>query len=100
MKIYDRSLTGAAGNTERSQETQGAGSAGRQSGAGRSSQSTDRVEFSSSLGSLSQAMASFGSNRASRVDALAALYRSGSFNPSSLDTSRALVSDALAGGAD
>jgi hypothetical protein len=100
MKIYDRSLTGATENTGRSQETQAVGSAGRQSGAGRSSEATDRVEFSSSLGSLSQALSSFGASRGSRVDTLADLYRSGNYSPSSLDTSRGMISDALSGGAD
>jgi hypothetical protein len=54
------------------------------------------VEFSSTLGRLSQALAVSGSERASRVQALAAQYQSGNYQPNSLATSRSIISEALA----
>ena len=100
MRIYDVNLTGSsAAESGRAQETQRSDRAGatRTAGAGGSG-SSDRVEFSSTLGRLSEAMSADGSARASRVQALAAQYQSGSYRPDSLATSKGMVSEALASG--
>jgi hypothetical protein len=57
------------------------------------------VELSGALGRLSQTLSSFHSERASRVQALAAQYQSGKYRPDSHATSRAIVASALADGA-
>ena len=56
----------------------------------------DRVELSSTLGRLSQAIGTYGNQRAERVHALAAQYQAGRFRPNSEVTSRAMVAEALA----
>jgi hypothetical protein len=47
---------------------------------------------------LSQTLANFHQDRASRVSALAAQYHSGTYRPDSAATSRAMVSEALSAG--
>jgi len=97
MKVYDRNSAGVAGpaagrtgeapKTDRLQ-TGGAG-ASTQGGAG------DRVEFSGTLGRLSEALSSQGSQRAAKVAALAQAYSTGNYRPNSAATSKAMVSEAL-----
>jgi anti-sigma28 factor (negative regulator of flagellin synthesis) len=101
MRIYDVNLTGSsAAESSRAQETQRSDRAGgtRTAGAGASG-SSDRVEFSSALSRLSQALSTDGSARAGRIQALAAQYQSGSYRTDSLATSKGIVADALAPGA-
>ncbi|MBZ5620887.1 MAG: flagellar biosynthesis anti-sigma factor FlgM [Acidobacteriia bacterium] len=100
MRIYDVNLTGtSAAESSRAQETPHSGRAGSaragEAGAGGTG---DRVELSNTLGRLSQAMSADGSARASRVQALAAEYQSGSYRPDSAATSRDMVAEALAAG--
>jgi hypothetical protein len=98
MKISDLNPGGAAASgTQRSQETQPAAHGGpsRASGAGFDS---DRVEFSGGLGSLSRALSSFHSDRAGRVQSLAAQYQNGTYRPDSAAISRGLVGEALGSG--
>jgi hypothetical protein len=57
----------------------------------------DRVEFSSALNHLAQAVSTYGQAHASKVQALAALYQSGGYRPDAMATSRSMVSEALAG---
>jgi hypothetical protein len=100
MRIYDVNLTGSsAAESGRAQETQRSdrGGGARTGGAGANG-SSDRVEFSSTLGRLSQAMAADGSSRASQVQALAAQYQAGKYQPDSLATSKGMVAEALAPG--
>jgi hypothetical protein len=100
MKINDSNMGGVpASGTQRTQETQQAdrtGSGGKigSGGAG------DRVEFSGTLGQLSRAVSAFQSDRSSRVQALATQYQSGAYRPDSAATSRAMISEALSGGAE
>jgi hypothetical protein len=56
------------------------------------------VELSSTMGSLSRAMAAYGLDREDQVGALTAQYRDGSYQPNSLGSSRGLISEALASG--
>lgn len=56
----------------------------------------DRVELSSTLGRLAQAIGTYATNRAERVQALAGQYQAGRFRPNSETTSRAIVADAVA----
>ena len=100
MKVYDNNLSGtSAAPTGRAQETQKTGSENARTGSVKpGSKSEDRVEFSSTLGSLSRAMAADGSSRANRVQALAAQYQSGNYRPDFLATSRGMVSEALSEG--
>ena len=99
MRIDDRNLTNVPAEPGRTQETQRAGREdGTRPGSGTASGGGDQVELSSTLGSLSRAMAAYGSDRQSQVAALAAQYQSGSYQPSSLATSRGMVSEAMAAG--
>ena len=98
MRVYDLNLTStSAAATGRAQETQRADqAASSRAGGSGTAASGDRVEFSSTLGRISQALAADGSDRASRVQALAAQYRSGQYQPDSMATSRGMISEALA----
>ena len=100
MRVYDQNLTGTSGaQAGRTQETQKADrTENARSGSAGSSGPVDRVEFSSAMGTLSRAMSAHESSRASHVQALAAQYQSGSYRPDSAATSRAMVSESLAGG--
>ena len=97
MRIQDRTTLGpSAAETGRAGETQktGQNTAGKTPLTG--SADGDRVELSSALGRLSQAISSYASQRAERIQALAGDYQAGRFRPNSLATSRALVGEALA----
>ena len=99
MRIDDRNLTSVPAESGRTQETQRYGREdGLRSSSGTASGGGDQVEFSSTLGSLSRAMAAYGSGREGQVAALAAQYNAGNYQPDSLATSRKMVSEALAGG--
>jgi len=97
MRVFNQNLSGAsaaeAGRASEPQRT------GRQDGTGsaEASPSGDRVELSNTLGSLSRALSSYSNDRASRVQQLAAQYQSGSYQPDSMATGRAMVAEALAG---
>jgi len=62
--------------------------------------SNDRVEFSGTLSRLSRTLTTFESSRASRVQALAANYQSGSYRPNAAATSKGLIADAMSAGLD
>jgi hypothetical protein len=100
MRIYDVNLTGSSAvESGRAQETQRSDRGGSaKPGAAGAGGAGDRVEFSGALGRLSQAIAADGSARASRVQALAGQYESGSYRPDSLATSKGVVAEALASG--
>jgi len=96
MKIYDQNPSGAAAaETRRAQDVQQSerGKTGRSAGGG--SSSSDRVELSGGLGRLSETLAAFQSDRAGRVQALAAEYQSGGYQPNSTATSRGMIGEAL-----
>jgi hypothetical protein len=100
MRVYDVNLTGAStaesGRTQETQKSDRAGT-GRAGGSGGGANG-DRVEFSSALGRLSQALAASESQRAGRVQALATQYQSGNYRPDSIATSKGMVSEGLAAG--
>jgi hypothetical protein len=100
MRVDDRNLTSLpAVESGRTQETQRPGREDSvRTGSAVASAGGDQVELSSTLGSLSQAMLAYGSDRGSLVSALAAQYGSGNYQPNSLGTSRGIVSEALAAG--
>jgi anti-sigma28 factor (negative regulator of flagellin synthesis) len=101
MKIYDSNTSGIpAGGAQRTQETQQAdrSSAGRSTTAG--SGNGDRVEFSGTLGRLSRVLSTFQADRSNRVQALAAQYQSGTYQPDSAATSRAIIAESLGGAAE
>jgi hypothetical protein len=96
MRIQDRTSLGpSAAETGRTAETQkpGRGSTG-QTGPANSSDG-DRIELSSALGRLSQAVVAYGTQRGDRVQALSVDYQAGRFRPDSQATSRAIVAEAL-----
>ena len=100
MRISNSDLTGAAGaESARAQELQ---KTGRGESASSSLQvnvqSGDRVEFSAGLGQLAHAISTYGANRATQVQNLAALYQGGGYRSDSAATSQAMVSDALSAG--
>jgi anti-sigma28 factor (negative regulator of flagellin synthesis) len=98
MRIYDVNLTGSsAAEAARAQEAQRTDRSSSSRSVGTNA-GGDSIEFSSSLGRLSQTMASYTSSRSSRVEALAAQFQSGTYRPDSAATSKGVVSEALATG--
>ena len=94
MKVNNSDLTGVgATGADRTQESQKPGSGGVN--ASKNSGGADSVNLSSTLGSLSRAMASLGASFSEKVQALATQYQSGAYSPDSAATSRGLISDAL-----
>jgi anti-sigma28 factor (negative regulator of flagellin synthesis) len=96
MRVNEHNTTGAsAAEAARAQETQriegGAGSRTSTSKSG-----GDRVELSSTSAKVSRAMAAHHSDRAAKVQELAAQYQSGKYRPDSAATSRGMVSEAMA----
>jgi anti-sigma28 factor (negative regulator of flagellin synthesis) len=81
--------TGRAPETQRSERDAAARSGTTQGNP------ADRVELSSTLGRLSQAIAAQSAQRAQRVEALTNLYQSGRYEPSSQATAGALIAEAL-----
>jgi hypothetical protein len=55
------------------------------------------VEFSHTLGRLSQALAKDTSSHAAKLQSLTASYQNGTYRPDSSAISRAMVGEALAG---
>ena len=97
MKVDNRNLTGATpAESGRTQET---GKSNRNqavpTGTAATDRTADRVELSSTLEALSRAMSALGSERANRVQALAAQYQSGGYHADSAATARGMVSEAL-----
>ncbi len=92
MKVTSQDLSqlGAAGASQTTETRSGASGSTASSNKGR-----DRVDFSSTLGSLSRAMTTDGSSRDSKVQALTAQYQSGSYSASSASVAGGMVSEAL-----
>jgi anti-sigma28 factor (negative regulator of flagellin synthesis) len=94
MKVSNQDLASlgatGAGSTQGTQKT-GSGSS---NAAGRGG-SSDRVDFSSTLGSLSRAMNSHESGREAKVQALASQYQSGKYTSDSAAISRGIISEAM-----
>jgi hypothetical protein len=96
MRIDDRNLTGATGESGRAQKTEKSKrSQGVPTGAAATDNTGDRVELSSTLEALARAMSAFGSERANRVQALSAQYQGGSHYANSAATAGSMVSEAL-----
>ena len=100
MRIYDQGL--AAGtqasqtaSTPESQRVERDSQSGTGNAASGATAGTDSVEFSSTLGRLSNALAAQGSAHSSRVEYLTAQYQSGNYRVNSYQTSRSMVSEAL-----
>ena len=100
MRVNDRNLQGtSAAETGRAQELQQTDRQGtRSTGSGKADGSSDRVELSGTLASLSRAMSVFDADRGSRVQTLAAQYQSGNYCANSAATSRGIISEALSAG--
>ena len=99
MRIQDRTSLGpAASQAGRPGETQKTGNenAGKTRATG--SADGDRVELSSALGRLAQAISTHTSQHADRVQALSTDYQNGRFRPNAQATSHAMVAEALAHG--
>jgi len=97
MKVLDTNLTGtsAAAASPTGSVSKQTGLTGAQAG---KPGSGDRVEFSGFAGRLGATLAAQSADRAARVTALARDYQAGRYQPDSLATSRALVSETLAAG--
>jgi anti-sigma28 factor (negative regulator of flagellin synthesis) len=97
MTVNDRNLTGTTpaepGQVQKTQKPNR--NQGVRPGTAITGKTGDRVELSSTLGTLSHAMSEFESERADRVQALTGQYRSGSYHPDSAATARSMVSEAL-----
>lgn len=95
MKVVDRNLdSGSPVESGRTHETQRAGTTTGGATTARAG-GGDQVEFSSTLGSLARAMSTLSTNHASKVQALAAQYRTGTYRADSLATSRTIIAHAL-----
>jgi len=94
IQIYNDGLAGAAASgTGRTQELSHPATGGKPS-SGASSSGEDQVQISS----LSSSLAANESQRAARVQQLAALYQGGQYEVNSMDVSRALVNHAIQAG--
>jgi Anti-sigma-28 factor, FlgM len=99
MRVDDRNLTSVpAAESGRTQETQRSGRDNASRPGSETDSGGDHVELSSTLGSLARAMSAYGSDRQSWVNALAAQYQNGTYQPNITATSRGLISEALAAG--
>ena len=99
MKVYDQTLSSTASSSSMpAREAQRAGRTDSER-SGSSSPGGDRIEFSGALGTLSRALAAFGADRSSRVQALSAKFQSGTYHPDAAATSRGMVAEALASAA-
>jgi anti-sigma28 factor (negative regulator of flagellin synthesis) len=98
MRVNDQNAVGsAASDIGRTQDVQ----TSDRTGAAQSSNpysNGDRVEFSSTLGSLSQAISAESSQRSSRVQAIAAAYQNGTYSADPMTISKAMVADAATAG--
>jgi len=97
MRVDNRNLTGAApAQSGRAQQTKKSNrNQAVRTGTAATNETGDRGELSSIAETLARAMSAFGSERANRVQALAAQYRSGSYHADSAATARGTVSEAL-----
>jgi flagellar biosynthesis anti-sigma factor FlgM len=96
MRVTNQNLTGAASaGTSNTQDVQKSGNSSSSSATANAG--GDTVELSSTMGSLSRAMQSFGSSRTSQVQSLAAQYQSGTYKVDSAAISRGMISEALSG---
>jgi|HubBroStandDraft_1064217.scaffolds.fasta_scaffold492658_2 flagellar biosynthesis anti-sigma factor FlgM len=96
MRVTNQNLTGASSaGTSNTQDVQKSGNSSSSSAT--SSAAGDTVELSSTMGSLSRAMQSFGASRTSLVQSLTAQYQNGTYNVDSAAISRGLISEALSG---
>jgi len=94
IRIYSDGLAGtAASETSRAQELSRTGSSSKPS-VGSAAGGEDQVQMSS----LSEALTSQGSERAARVQELAAAYQKGGYQANSMDVSRAILNNALQAG--
>jgi anti-sigma28 factor (negative regulator of flagellin synthesis) len=100
MRVDDRNRTGTtAAESVRTQETEKSNrNQGVRTGTTESEKTGDRIELSSTLETLFRAISAFGTERASRVPALAAQYQSGSYYADSAATAGSMVSEALLAG--
>jgi hypothetical protein len=98
MRVNDRNTLGAAaveaGRTADTQKSERADGAR----AGVVDHGSDRVEFSAGLSRLSRAISVDNAQRNSHVQALAATYQAGAYQPNSLGTSRGLIAEATGAG--
>lgn len=95
IRIDSDSLTGAT--AAQAGKTDQIGSAGTKSAFGLTRQGAgrDSVEMSSIAQELLGAAAAQDADRAGRINQLAAAYASGSYQPNSLNVSRAMVAQAI-----
>ena len=93
MRVDQRNLTGAV-ETGRAHGSQSIGQDGRPISSTTSGGSgTDQVELSS----LSRTLHASAASRSARIDQLAAQYQGGQYQPDAAETSRSMVSEAIAG---
>jgi anti-sigma28 factor (negative regulator of flagellin synthesis) len=101
IKVYDGNLAGAAASgSGRTADTQKVGGNAATGGLSSSSSAAgDQVQLSGTLGRVSQALSDQETQRAAKVAALSAAYRSGTYQPNPAGTARGLVSEALSSAA-
>lgn len=94
MRVNNGNTAGATAETAGTQNAQKSDRSGGTSPAALDPNS-DHVEFSSTLGGLSRAVANDSAQRQSRVQAMATAYQSGRYQPNSMAISKAMISDAV-----
>jgi anti-sigma28 factor (negative regulator of flagellin synthesis) len=95
IQIYNDGLAGAgASETSRAQETSRVAAGGSKPASGSGAGGEDQVQISS----ISSSLSAQGSDRAARVQQLAAAYQSGRYEVNATEVSNALVNNALQSG--
>jgi len=99
MRIYEQGLAGTQASQttpmSESQKVERDGQSENGNAIGGATAGNDSVEFSSTLGHLSKAIATEDSTHSTRVEYLTAQYQAGNYQPNSYLTSRGIVSEAL-----
>jgi anti-sigma28 factor (negative regulator of flagellin synthesis) len=96
MRVQDNSNMGpVAPETSRARETPKVDTAGSAPSSTTDS-AGDHVEFSSTLGRLSQAISTDSAQRAGRVQTLAVAYQAGQYRVDSQATSQGMIAEAVA----
>lgn len=99
MTVHNQNVSGSSGGQPaRVQETAPASNSTAPAKSSAPTSSSDRVELSGALGSLSRAVSSDNANRASQVSALAQQYQSGGYQANAAGAAKGIVSEAVATG--
>jgi anti-sigma28 factor (negative regulator of flagellin synthesis) len=94
IQIYNDGLAGATSGVGGAQDISRVSTGGHKPASGSGASGEDQVQISS----ISSTLSAQGSDRAARVQQLAAAYQSGNYQVNSVDVSKAMVNHALQSG--